>query len=236
MEAEEFLKICRLNGLEIDDRKFELLKCYVELLIEWNKKVNLISRKTDIWGKHILHCVSPLFKIDVETDSSILDLGTGGGLPGVPWAILNERARFVLIDGVKKKIDAVNGILNELGLENVEAIWGRAEKISKDENYRGKFDYVICRSVAELKKLVKWSFNFLNPSNFSKNFLDETREKYYLHSGCLIAFKGGDIENEIYSAFKTGLVSDVKVIELKFKGDERINFEDKKVVLLKLKR
>ncbi len=235
MEFEEFVEVCNLNGFAIEDRKLDLLKSYVELLREWNKKVNLISRKeADIWGRHILHCISPLFKFEIEPESYILDLGTGGGLPGIPWAILNDKAKFVLLDGTRKKIEAVSDILKRLGLENVEAVWGRAEEISKNSSFRGKFDYIICRSVAELKKLVKWSFDFLNPSNFSKKFLEETNQRYYLYSGCLIAFKGGDIEKEINSVLKTNFVADFKVIELTFKGDEKVNFEDKKVVLLKL--
>jgi 16S rRNA (guanine527-N7)-methyltransferase len=235
MEFEEFVEVCNLNRLVIEDKKLDLLKNYVELLLEWNKRVNLISRKeTDVWGRHILHCISPLFKIEIEPESYILDLGTGGGLPGIPWAILNDQAKFALLDGTRKKIEAVSDILKKLGLENAKAVWGRAEEVSKNNNFRGKFDYIICRSVAELKKLVKWSFNFLNSSNFSKKFLEETNQKYYLYSGCLIAFKGGDIEKEIGFALKTSFVADFKVIDLTFKGDEKVSFEDKKVVLLKL--
>lgn len=235
MEFEDFVEICELNGLKIEDKKLDLLKRYVELLTEWNERVNLISRKeVDIWGKHILHCISPLFKLKIEPGSFVLDLGTGGGLPGIPWAVLNDKMSFVLLDGTRKKIEAVSDILKRLGLENVKAVWGRAEKISKIDEYRGKFDYVICRSVSELKKLVKWSFNFLNPLNFSKKFLEETNQRYYLYSGCLIAFKGGDIKEEINFALKTRLVADFKVFELDFKGSENVSFEDKKIVLLKL--
>ncbi len=235
MEFEDFVKVCELNGLAIEDKKLDLLKNYVDILLEWNKKVNLISRKEiDIWGRHILHCISPLFKFEIESGAFILDLGTGGGLPGIPWAILNDRAKFVLLDGTKKKIEAVSGILKKLGLENAKAVWGRAEEISKVEEYKGKFDYVICRSVAELRKLVKWSFDFLNPSNFSKKFLEETSQRYYLYSGSLIAFKGGDVEEELNLALKTKFVADFKLIELSFKGDEKVSFDDKKVVLLKL--
>ncbi len=235
MEFEDFVEVCELNGLVIEDKKLHLLKNYVDILLEWNKKVNLISRKeVDIWGRHILHCISPLFKFKIEPGAFILDLGTGGGLPGIPWAILNDGAKFVLLDGTKKKVEAVSDILKKLGLGNAKAVWGRAEEISKVEEYRGKFDYVICRSVAELRKLVKWSFDFLNPSNFSKKFLEETNQRYYLYSGSLIAFKGGDVEKELDLALKTKLVADFKVIELSFKGDEKVSFDDKKVVLLKL--
>lgn len=235
MEVEEFVEICELNGLKFNREKISLFEEYVKLLKEFNQKINLISRKeTDIWGRHILHCILPLFKVEIESGKLILDLGTGGGLPGIPWAILNETSHFVLLDGTKKKIDALAQIIKELNLKNAVAVWGRAEEISKDENYRAKFDYVICRSVAELKKLVKWSIDFLNPANFHKNFLDKIGEKHYLHSGCLIAFKGGDVRNEIESAIKTKLVSNVEIIDLNFKGEEKVDLEDKKVVLLKL--
>ncbi|MFN3133952.1 MAG: 16S rRNA (guanine(527)-N(7))-methyltransferase RsmG [Candidatus Kryptonium sp.] len=235
MSFEEFIEMCRLNGLEICEDKASLLQNYVDLLLKWNEKVNLVSREeTDIWGRHILHCVSPLFKIEIEPNSLILDLGTGGGLPGIPWAILNESVKFVLLDGTRKKVEAVSDILKKLGLENAKAVWGRAEEISKLEEYRGKFDYVICRAVGQLKKIVKWSVEFLNPQNFSKKFLEKIDQRSYLHSGSLIAFKGGDIEDEIKNAFKTGFVAGVEILELNFQGFEKINFKDKKVVLMKL--
>ena len=233
MDFEDFVSVCDINGLKIKNEQGELLKRYVDLLIEWNSRVNLISRKEeDVWGRHILHCVSPLFKISIKPKAYILDLGTGGGLPGIPWAILNESANFLLLDGTKKKIDAVSNIVKELGLENVKTLWGRAENIGKMDEYKNRFDYVICRAVADLKTLVKWSFNFL--SKFSKKFLENTSEGYYLHSGCLIAFKGGDVKYEIEDALKTKLVSGVEVIDLNFKGFEKVGLEDKKVVLLKL--
>ncbi len=233
MDFDDFVSLCRANGLEIRSDQGELFKRYVELLVEWNSKINLISRKEeDIWGRHILHCVSPLFKISIKPDAYILDLGTGGGLPGITWAILNEDANFLLLDGTKKKIDAVSNIVKDLGLKNVTTLWGRAENIGGMDKYKDRFDYVICRAVADLKTLVKWSFNFL--SKFSKNFLEKTSERYYLHSGCLIVFKGGDVEYEIEDALKTKLVSGVEVINLDFIGFEKAGLKDKKVVLLKL--
>ncbi|CUU10386.1 16S rRNA m(7)G-527 methyltransferase [Candidatus Kryptobacter tengchongensis] len=235
MEFEEFREICKLNGLEIDEAKARLLQSYVSLLIDWNRKINLISRKeSDIWGRHILHSISPLFKIEIESSSLILDLGTGGGLPGIPWAILKQDSNFILLDGTLKKVEAVSDIIKKLGLENAKAVWGRAEEISKLNEYRNRFDYVICRAVGELKKVVKWSVKFLKPKIFPKKFLEKTESKFYLHSCSLIAFKGGDVEREINDAFKTSLVSEVDVVELNFLGFERINLEDKKVVLMKL--
>jgi len=235
MSFEEFIEICSLNGLEICEDKARLLQNYVNFLLSWNEKVNLISREeTDIWGRHILHCISPLFKIEIEPNSLVLDLGTGGGLPGIPWAILNENVKFVLLDGTRKKVEAVSDILKKLGLGNAKAVWGRAEEISKLEEYRGKFDYVVCRAVGELKKIVKWSVGFFNFQNFSKKFLEKINQKSYLHSGSLIVFKGGDIEGEIKDALRTGFVADVEILDLNFQGFEKVGFKDKKVVLMKL--
>ncbi|MEN3037552.1 MAG: 16S rRNA (guanine(527)-N(7))-methyltransferase RsmG [Candidatus Kryptonium sp.] len=236
MEFDEFIGICKLNGLEISAVESELLREYVSLLRYWNEKVNLISRKeSDIWGRHILHCISPLFKVEIRENSVILDLGTGGGLPGIPWAILKQNSNFILLDGTRKKIEAVDDIVRKLGLKNVRTIWGRAEEISKLNEFKGKFDYVLCRAVAELKKLVKWSVEFLNFENFPKKILEKIESKRYLHSGYLIAFKGGDVEKEINDAMKTSYVVDVEILDLDFNGAEKAGFEDKKVVLLRLR-
>ncbi|MCX7762998.1 MAG: 16S rRNA (guanine(527)-N(7))-methyltransferase RsmG [Candidatus Kryptonium sp.] len=236
MEFDEFISICKLNGLEIGAVESELLKEYVSLLRYWNEKVNLISRKeSDIWGRHILHCISPLFKFEIKEGSTILDLGTGGGLPGIPWAILKRNSNFVLLDGTRKKIEAVSDIVKNLGLKNVKTIWGRAEEISKLNEFKGKFDYVLCRAVAELKKLVRWSIEFLKFENFPEKILEKIESKRYLHTGYLLAFKGGDVEKEINDAMKTSLVCNVEVFDLDFNGAEKVGFEDKKIVLLRLR-
>jgi 16S rRNA (guanine527-N7)-methyltransferase len=234
MNLEEFEKVCLENGLRVTGYEIEKLNRYVKLLMEWNRKVNLISRRElDIWRNHILHSISPLFILDIDQRGKILDLGTGGGLPGIPWAVLLPNVDFILLDGTKKKINAVKDIISKIGLKNVTPVWGRAEVMCKRREFKGKFNYVICRAVGDLKKVAKWSFPLLGKN--SDKFLEKGEKKYYLHRGTLIAFKGGDIDDEIKSAGRLKFVAEIKVLDLKFLESKEIDLKDKKIVLVKFK-
>uniref|UniRef100_A0A0G4F0J6 Ribosomal RNA small subunit methyltransferase G n=1 Tax=Chromera velia CCMP2878 TaxID=1169474 RepID=A0A0G4F0J6_9ALVE len=156
------------------------------MIAEWNKKVNLISRKNidKLWENHILPSAALAGLLlekagegrgdDDETESEIptcvsecldgaefIDVGTGGGFPGIPLAICFPRARFVLVDSVGKKIDVVKDVVNRLGLENVETVQTRAEGLE------GKFDFVVGRSVSSLSDFCEWTFkNMRLPSDY----------------------------------------------------------------------
>jgi 16S rRNA (guanine527-N7)-methyltransferase len=153
------------------------------LYTEWNQKINVVSRKDidHIYDHHILHSLAIAKFIHFKEGSRILDLGTGGGLPGIPLAILFPDCHFTLIDGTGKKIRVVNEIVQALGLTNVTAIQKRAEELKK------KFDFVVCRAVASLDKLVMWS----------ENLIDQ-RQKNAWPNG-LITLKGGNIMEEVKS-------------------------------------
>ncbi len=124
-------------------------------MLEWNKKINIISRKDEenVWTYHILHSISPLFKIEIKQNSAIVDIGTGGGLPGIPIKILRPDISMLCIDSTGKKINAVSQMITDLKLNNIHALWGRAEEIGSQPEYAGKFDVVIARAVAPLKDL-----------------------------------------------------------------------------------
>lgn len=148
------------------------------LYAEWNEKINVISRKDieNIYEKHILHSLA-IAKFQDLSDKTVLDVGTGGGLPGIPLAILFPNAHFTLVDSIGKKIKVVKAVAEALGLENVEAYHQRAEKT------KGKFDFVVSRAVTRMKSFIHW----VNPkiqSNGAEN------------SG-IIALKGGDLEEEM---------------------------------------
>ena len=147
----------------LSDEQLQALERFGNLLLEWNKKVNLISRRDteNFWTSHILHSLSPLFKVNLPPRSLILDLGTGGGLPGIPMKIPRPDLRFTLLDSTQKKINVVKVILETLSLQGVDAVWGRAEDVGKQREHAQHYELVVAHAVAPLEDLVFWSTPFL---------------------------------------------------------------------------
>ncbi len=150
---------------------------------EWNEKINVISRQDieSLTEHHVLHSLAIAKVIQFAPGSQVLDLGTGGGFPGIPLAIFFPDTQFVLVDGTGKKIHVVQAVASALGLENVTAIHGRAEEIKMNS----QFDFVLSRGVAPLDKLLVWSQRFL-----------KKKHVHILPNG-ILALKGGNLSIEI---------------------------------------
>lgn len=223
--------ICRKNGLPVSDDQIALLQDYVARLLDWNRKVNLISRQDEelVWQNHILHSVSLLFKLKLRRPSIIMDLGTGGGLPGIPLKILLPDVDFLLIDSTRKKVIAVQEMLRGLGLPGIEALWGRAEDLVKQENLLSHFDYIVARAVAPLTMLASWSKPFLRPALTAEQRESDGR----LSPPALIALKGGDLEEEVAETNRGEKIGSIKVMDLVFPGSEEISSTGKKIVVVK---
>lgn len=148
----------------------------------WNSKINLISRKDidHLYTHHIVHSLAIAKILRFVAGASVLDIGTGGGFPGIPLAILFPGTRFHLIDGTRKKIGVVRDIIEKTGLENAVAQAVRAEEL-KDV----RFDFVVTRAVAELPVLLQWSRRLLSRTH-----------RHSLPNG-LLALKGGSVDKEI---------------------------------------
>lgn len=185
----------------------------LELLYkDWNSKINVISRKdiNELYLRHVLHSLSIAKLISFKDDTCILDVGTGGGFPGIPLAILFPNCKFHLVDSIQKKITVVNNVVKELDLKNVKTSCSRVETISE------KYDFVVSRAVTNMKDFVSWIKFKINKNSFN----DFKNGVLYL--------KGGDLEDELKS-FKN-----VKTFELSEIFNEDF-FIQKKVVYLPIK-
>ncbi len=155
----------------------------VPLYEEWNAKVNVISRQdiSNLEERHVLHSLAIAKVFAFRPGAHLLDLGTGGGFPGIPLAILLPEVRFTLVDGTGKKITVVQAIAEALGLPNVTALQSRAEELKMT----GKFDFILSRGVAPLDKLLVWSKRLLQ------------RKHQHAYPNGIIALKGGNLDAEI---------------------------------------
>jgi len=171
------------NFTELQLKQFAALE---ELYKDWNSKINVISRKDmdGLYEKHVLHSLSIAAVFDFDNGKEIIDIGTGGGFPGIPLAIYFPQINFHLVDSIAKKLKVIEAIAKEIGLSNVTTQHTRAEEIKNR-----KFDFVVSRAVAPIKDLWKWSRPLL------KNPKPEIRNQK-LQPG-LICLKGGDLAQEI---------------------------------------
>jgi len=149
----------------------------------WNERINVISRKDidSLYSKHVLHSLAIAAVFEFTSGQRILDIGTGGGFPGIPLAIFNPDVEFVLADSIKKKLNVVEEVVKELGLKNVKTHWGRVEEI-KEKN---SFDFAVSRAVAPLGSLDAWSKPLIRKGH-NQDF-----------DNGLICLKGGDLHEEI---------------------------------------
>lgn len=166
---------------KLDALKTQQLKQLQPLYAEWNAKINVISRKDfdEFYERHVLHSLAIAKFINFSPGTKILDVGTGGGFPGIPLAIYFPQVQFHLVDSIGKKIKVVNTVIEELELKNVTAEKIRAEQINE------KYDFVVSRAVTRLPEFVPWV-----KKNISKKYINP------LPNG-IIYLKGGDLSEEI---------------------------------------
>jgi len=230
-----FRELCVKNGLTPTIEQLEQLNYYVVLLLEWNKKINIISRKDEenVWTYHILHSISPLFKLEIKQNSTIVDIGTGGGLPGIPIKILRPDISMLCIDSTGKKINAVSQMINDIQLNKIQALWGRAEEIGLQPEYTRKFDSVIARAVAPLRDLLSWSKVFLKSIDKNKRVkINHMRDRIDPDFPALIALKGGDLSEEIETAKRENPQINIQSIDITFTGSEQLIASDKKILVV----
>lgn len=166
---------------DLSTEKMNLFRQLAEGYREWNPKVNLVSRADldNLEERHILHSLAVALVFRFEPMTEIMDLGTGGGFPGLPLAVLYPECNFLLVDSIGKKIKVVEDLAGRLNLRNVRAVNGRAENVQES------FDFVVTRAVAPAENLVNWT-----RGKFVRHF------NHSLRNG-ILAWKGGDLSGEL---------------------------------------
>lgn len=143
-------------NLKLNDKQLENFYNYMNLLIEWNEKINLtsITEPNEVITKHFIDSLTAAKYI--EDNKSIVDVGTGAGFPGIPLAIYNKSLNVTLVDSLNKRINFLNEVTNQLELKNITSIHNRAEEFGKNKQHREKYDIAISRAVARLNVLVEY--------------------------------------------------------------------------------
>lgn len=166
---------------DLTSEQVEKFKGLYDSYNHWNKKINVISRKDfqNFYLHHVLHSLAICKIADFNPGTKILDIGTGGGFPGIPLAIVYPECHFVLLDSIRKKLKVIEAIGEEMELTNIETVHERAE------NYNEKFDFITSRAVTQFPKFINWV----------KNNISETHENS-MQNG-IFYLKGGSFEEEI---------------------------------------
>ena len=195
---------------ELSDNQADLINKLGPLYISWNQRINLISRKDieSLYGRHILHSMAIARFIQFKAGSKVLDVGTGGGFPGIPLAICFPDVEFTLLDSIGKKVKVVENIRQELNLKNVKTLCERAENLTE------KYDFITARAVTKITPFYTWT-----KSKILSSFTNE------MPNGILY-LKGGDLTEELST-----LKVPYKLIELKDYFKESF-FETKKLIYI----
>ncbi len=206
------MKLIADNFPNLTDLQLKQFSELQTLYSDWNAKINVISRKDidSLDVKHVLHSLGIAKVQPFLPSSTVLDVGTGGGFPGIPLAIMFPETEFVLVDSIGKKIKVVQAVADSLGLLNVKAIHGRAESVN------GEFDFVLSRAVAKMDDFVIWVKKKI-----------KKKSKHAIRNGILY-LKGGDLTEELQHFPKAKLYDLPDYFEDPF-------FETKKVVHIPIK-
>lgn len=216
IEKSKFKDLFSSMEIPVSDKQYDKLYKYAEMLIEWNKMVNLtaILSPEDISQKHFLDSVLPFYLFDVKKGAKIIDVGTGAGFPSCPLKIFRDDIKVTLLDSLNKRINFLKTLSDELDL-NAECIHGRAEELAHKENYREQFDIATARAVASLPMLCEYCLPFVKKG------------------GYFIALKGGNSDDEIgasKSAIKELGGKIDKIIDYSLpNGDKRVLIAIKKI-------
>ena len=178
---DKFRADCLRLNINLSEEQTAKFQQYYEILIQWNAFMNLtaITEYGDVLKKHFLDSLSLVKAADLEKEIRILDIGTGAGFPGIPLKIAFPHLKIVLLDSLGKRVKFLNHVIEELNLEQINAVHGRAEDFARDIQYRESFDYVVSRAVANLSSLSEYCIPYVKTG------------------GYFVSYKSGNVDNEL---------------------------------------
>ncbi len=214
-----FENLLKKIDINYDEETIRSFKKYKDLIIEWNKKINItsIDSEEEIYLKHFIDSIIIKKYVIIKKGSKTIDIGTGGGFPGIPLKLIDNDMRITLLDSLNKRIKFLNEVVKELNLEEVDCIHARAEELGQDKNYREKYDYGFSRAVASLNVLLEYSLPFIK-----KN-------------GLFIAFKGSNFKDEIQESKNALNILGGEIIDIKEYSLPETDISRSMIVVKKIK-
>jgi 16S rRNA (guanine527-N7)-methyltransferase len=215
MELTEFWTLCSANGIVLTKKQLDDFTRFITELLYWNKNVNLISRKDEenVIVNHILHSLTALKYIKLPNKARCLDVGTGGGLPGIPLAIANPSIHMLMVDSIAKKAKIADMLGKHTGIRTISAITARTEELQRDRQYLNHFDFIFSRAVARIDKVYSWVKEILK------------------QDGKIVLYKGGDCTEEIAEAKNQYPGLKIEEIPIKFMGIDWFETNEKKIII-----
>lgn len=215
MDLIKLWTICSSNGIVLDKKQMDDFERFANDLVYWNKKVNLISRKdeSEIFAKHILHSLSILKYVTIKDKAKCLDIGTGGGFPGIPLKIAKPTIDMLLVDSIAKKIKITSMFAQHTGQRNIAAKAMRAEELALQKEYKYYFDFIFVRAVTKTNKIMRWSENILK------------------NDGKIILLKGGDLSKEIAWAKEEFPKLHIEEKQINLLGADWFKEDEKKILI-----
>ena len=159
MNPETFIAQCAAHGLVLNDQQIAQFERYYQLLVEWNEKMNLtaITQREEVYLKHFYDCLMALWNMPLDNYAlQLCDVGAGAGFPSIPLKIAHPELQVTIVDSLQKRLTFIDHLAQELGLEGVSCVHGRAEDVGQNPAYRGQFDIVTARAVASLNVLAEY--------------------------------------------------------------------------------
>lgn len=195
----QFRKDIEALGIDLTEKQIQQFISYYEKLVEWNEMMNLtaITEYDEVMKKHFIDSMTLIKAFDVNQSASVIDVGTGAGFPGLVLKIAYPNLKITLLDSLNKRIQFLNEVIGNLGLDGVETIHGRAEDFAKPDKLREKYDLCVSRAVANLSTLSEYCLPFVKENGLFISYKSEKVQEEMVKADKAISILGGKIERQV---------------------------------------